>query len=86
MLYSLHSFSLLIAYEPEEVLVPAIPEAACVEPGYVTPQQVYNLLNAEEGQPALFDPYYILILDCRSAERWVLHGYHKCIYYLFSHT
>uniref|UniRef100_H3DI02 Serine/threonine/tyrosine interacting-like 1 n=2 Tax=Tetraodon nigroviridis TaxID=99883 RepID=H3DI02_TETNG len=34
------------------------------------PQQAYNLLNAEEGQPALFDPYYILILDCRSAERY----------------
>lgn len=59
--------------EPEEVLVPALPEKAFVERGYITPQEVYNLLNAEEGQPALFDPYYILILDCRSAERWVLH-------------
>lgn len=59
-------------YEPEEVLVPALPETSCVERGYITPQQVYNLLNAEEGQPALYDPYYILILDCRSAERWVL--------------
>ncbi|KAG8000217.1 putative rhodanese domain-containing dual specificity protein phosphatase, partial [Nibea albiflora] len=56
--------------EPEEVLVPALPEIACVERGYITPQQVYNLLNAEEGQPALYDPYYILILDCRSAERY----------------
>ncbi|KAI9535570.1 hypothetical protein NQZ68_003124 [Dissostichus eleginoides] len=38
--------------------------------GYITPQQVYNLLSAEEGQPALYDPYYILILDCRSTERY----------------
>lgn len=58
--------------EPEEVLVPALPETACVERGYITPQQAYNLLNAEEGHPALHDPYYILILDCRSAKRWVL--------------
>lgn len=58
--------------EPEEVLVPALPETACIERGYITSQQVYNLLNAEEGQPALYDPYYILILDCRSAERCVL--------------
>lgn len=57
--------------EPEELLVPALPEKTRVERGYVTPQQVYNLLNAEAGQPALHDPYYILILDCRSAERWV---------------
>ncbi|TKS85786.1 putative rhodanese domain-containing dual specificity protein phosphatase [Collichthys lucidus] len=56
--------------EPEEFPVPALPEIACVERGYITPQQVYNLLNAEEGQPALYDPYYILILDCRSAERY----------------
>lgn len=54
-----------------ELLVPSLPEAARVERGYVTPQQVYNLLNAEDGQPALFDPHYILILDCRSAERFV---------------
>lgn len=53
------------------MLVPALPETACVERGYISLQQAYNLLNAEEGQPALFDPYYILILDCRSAERWV---------------
>ena len=58
--------------EPEEVLVPALPETACVERGYITPQQAYNLLNAEEGHPALHDPYYILILDCRNAKRWVL--------------
>ncbi|XP_035461065.1 serine/threonine/tyrosine-interacting-like protein 1 isoform X2 [Scophthalmus maximus] len=56
--------------EPEEALVPALPETASVERGYVTPQQVYNLLNAEEGQPALHDPDYILILDCRSAGRY----------------
>ncbi|XP_054655309.1 serine/threonine/tyrosine-interacting-like protein 1 [Dunckerocampus dactyliophorus] len=56
--------------EPEEVLIPALPEVACMERGYVTPQQVYNLLNAEEGQPALYDPYYILVLDCRSADRY----------------
>lgn len=56
--------------EPEEVLVPALPETACVERGYITPQQAYNLLNAEEGHPALHDPYYILILDCRSAKRY----------------
>lgn len=62
-------FCLQVVCEPEEVLVPALPETACVERGYITPQQVYNLLNAEEGQPALYDPYYILILDCRSAER-----------------
>lgn len=70
--YSLHFFCLQAVCEPEEVLIPALPETACVERGYITPQQVYNLLNAEEGQPALYDPYYILILDCRSAERWVL--------------
>lgn len=75
-LYSLYFFFCLRAVcETEEVLVPALPETACVERGYITPQQAYNLLNAEEGQPALYDPYYILILDCRSAERWVLHGY-----------
>ncbi|KAM8738027.1 serine/threonine/tyrosine-interacting-like protein 1 [Acanthopagrus schlegelii] len=56
--------------EPEEVLVPALPETACVERGYITPQQAYNLLNAEEGHPALHDPYYILILDCRNAKRY----------------
>ncbi|KAA8583636.1 hypothetical protein FQN60_014844, partial [Etheostoma spectabile] len=56
--------------EPVEGLVPAVPVTACVEKGYITPQQVYNLLSAEEGQPALYDPYYILILDCRSAERY----------------
>ncbi|KAM3606825.1 uncharacterized protein V6R79_024034 [Siganus canaliculatus] len=57
-------------FEAEEVLVPALPENVCVERGYITPQQTYNLLSAEEGQPALFDPHYILILDCRSAERY----------------
>ncbi|KAL7382926.1 hypothetical protein ABVT39_001665 [Epinephelus coioides] len=56
--------------EPEEALVPTLPVTALVERGYITPQQVYNLLSAEEGQPALYDPYYILILDCRSAERY----------------
>lgn len=65
--------------ESEEVLVPALPKTALVERGYITPQQVYNLLNAEEGQPALYDPYYMLILDCRSAERWVLYR-HKTMY------
>ncbi|XP_018973206.2 serine/threonine/tyrosine-interacting-like protein 1 [Cyprinus carpio] len=54
----------------EELLIPALPEKANIERGYVTPQQVYNLLNAEAGQPSLHDPYYILILDCRSAERY----------------
>ena len=53
----------------EELLVPAMPERTRVERGYVTPLQVYNLLNAEAGQPALHDPNYILILDCRSADR-----------------
>lgn len=71
-------YFLLIACEPEELLVPALPETAHVERGYITSQQVYNLLNAEDGQPALFDPYYILILDCRSAERWV-HGNNSCL-------
>ncbi|XP_067091832.1 serine/threonine/tyrosine-interacting-like protein 1 [Osmerus mordax] len=56
--------------EVEEVLVPAMPERTRVERGYITPQQVYNLLNAEAGQPALHDPNYILILDCRSADRY----------------
>ncbi|KAK7901889.1 hypothetical protein WMY93_018658 [Mugilogobius chulae] len=56
--------------EPEEILVPLLPEITHVERGYITPLQVYNLLNAEEGQPALYDPYYILVLDCRSAERY----------------
>ncbi|KAJ0004661.1 hypothetical protein NQD34_010875 [Periophthalmus magnuspinnatus] len=56
--------------EPEESLVPLLPEITHVERGYITPLQVYNLLNAEEGQPMLYDPYYILILDCRSAERY----------------
>lgn len=69
--HSVSSACLPAVYEPEEVLVPAHPEIACVERGYITSQQVYNLLNAEEGQPALFDPYYMLILDCRSADRWV---------------
>ncbi|KAL3050512.1 hypothetical protein OYC64_012527 [Pagothenia borchgrevinki] len=55
---------------PEEVLVPALPVTAFVEKGYITPQQVYNLLSAEEGQPALYAPYYILTLDCRSTERY----------------
>lgn len=59
----------------EELLVPALPEKADIERGYVTPQQVYNLLNAEAGEPALHDPYYILILDCRSADRYhMLHA------------
>lgn len=53
----------------EELLVPALPEKSDIARGYVTPQQVYNLLNAEAGEPALHDPYYILILDCRSADR-----------------
>ncbi|XP_035256958.1 serine/threonine/tyrosine-interacting-like protein 1 isoform X2 [Anguilla anguilla] len=59
-------------YKPglDEVLIPLMPEKKEVERGYVTPQQVYNLLNAEAGEPALFDPNYILILDCRSAERY----------------
>ncbi|XP_056148276.1 serine/threonine/tyrosine-interacting-like protein 1 [Lampris incognitus] len=56
--------------KPEEVLIPALPEIPLVERGYITPQQVYNLLNAEAGHPALHDPYYILILDCRSAGRY----------------
>ncbi|KAK5854220.1 hypothetical protein PBY51_015310 [Eleginops maclovinus] len=59
-----------VVCRPEEVLVPALPVTAFVEKGYITPQQVYNLLSAEEGQPALYDPYYILILDCRSTERY----------------
>lgn len=71
-------YFLLAACEPEELLVPALPETAHVERGYITSQQVYNLLNAEDGQPALFDPYYILILDCRSAERWV-HSNNSCL-------
>lgn len=71
-------YFLLAACEPEELLVPALPETAPVERGYITSQQVYNLLNAEDGQPALFDPYYILILDCRSAERWV-HNNKSCL-------
>lgn len=66
---TLASFATLLA--AYELLVPSPPEAARVERGYVTPLQVYNLLNAEDGQPALFDPHYILILDCRSAERFV---------------
>ncbi|XP_055757627.1 serine/threonine/tyrosine-interacting-like protein 1 isoform X2 [Salvelinus fontinalis] len=45
-------------------------ERVSVQRGYITPQQVYNLLNAEAGHPALHDPNYILILDCRSAERY----------------
>lgn len=71
-------YFLLAACEPEELLVPALPETAHVERGYITSQQVYNLLNAEDGQPALFDPHYILILDCRSAERWV-HSNNSCL-------
>ncbi|MBN3322188.1 DUSPR phosphatase, partial [Atractosteus spatula] len=55
---------------PGEVLTPAVPERLAVERGYVTAQQVYNLLNAEAGEPALHNPNYILILDCRSAERY----------------
>lgn len=82
-LYSLLFICLLTVCEPEEVLVPALPEAAYVERGYITPQQAYNLLNAEEGQPALFDPYYILILDCRSAERWVPYGHNGPLQMLF---
>ncbi|XP_063047320.1 serine/threonine/tyrosine-interacting-like protein 1 [Engraulis encrasicolus] len=54
----------------EGLLVPATPERANIEKDHVTPQQVYNLLNAEAGHPALHDPNYILILDCRSAERY----------------
>ncbi|XP_028325156.1 serine/threonine/tyrosine-interacting-like protein 1 isoform X2 [Gouania willdenowi] len=52
------------------VLNKTLPEKAQVERGYITPQQVYNLLNAEEAHPALYDPYYILILDCRCADRY----------------
>ncbi|XP_066549279.1 serine/threonine/tyrosine-interacting-like protein 1 [Amia ocellicauda] len=61
---------------PWEVLTPAVPERPQVERGYVTAQQVYNLLNAEAGEPALHNPNYILILDCRSAERY--HGHTDC--------
>lgn len=64
----------------EELLVPALPEKADIERGYVTPQQVYNLLNAEAGEPALHDPYYMLILDCRSADRY--HMLHRRPAYL----
>ncbi|XP_064788660.1 serine/threonine/tyrosine-interacting-like protein 1 isoform X1 [Oncorhynchus masou masou] len=61
-----------VVCEPEvqEVLIPTFPERVSVQRGYITPQQVYNLLNAEAGHPALHDPNYILILDCRSAERY----------------
>uniref|UniRef100_A0A3Q3FZN6 protein-tyrosine-phosphatase n=1 Tax=Labrus bergylta TaxID=56723 RepID=A0A3Q3FZN6_9LABR len=60
------------ACEKEELqLIPSLPESACIERGYITPQQVYNLLNAEDGQPALYDPYYMLILDCCSPERYM---------------
>lgn len=75
---SIPAISCFTACEPEELLVPSLPETAHVERGYITSQQVYNLLNAEDGQPALFDPYYILILDCRSAERWV-HSSNSCL-------
>ncbi|MGH0114612.1 UNVERIFIED_CONTAM: hypothetical protein FKN15_031097 [Acipenser sinensis] len=51
------------------VLVPSVPERPVVRGGYVTAQQVYNFLNAEAGEPALHNPDYILILDCRSTER-----------------
>ncbi|TRZ00726.1 hypothetical protein DNTS_007166, partial [Danionella cerebrum] len=54
----------------EAVLLPALPVKIKVERGYVTPQQVYNFLNAEGGHPLLHDPSYMLILDCRSAERY----------------
>ncbi|TNN69658.1 putative rhodanese domain-containing dual specificity protein phosphatase [Liparis tanakae] len=63
--------------KPERLLVPARPIAPYVERGYVSSQQVFNLLSAEEGQAALHDPYYMLILDCRSTERSVLHMYRK---------
>lgn len=68
----IHSYihSYMFFFCLEGLLVPALPERANIERGYVTPQQVYNLLNAEAGQPALHDPNYILILDCRSAERY----------------
>ncbi|KAK6293684.1 hypothetical protein J4Q44_G00360100 [Coregonus suidteri] len=59
-----------VVCEVQEVFIPAFPERASVQRGYITPQQVYNLLNAEAGHPALHDPNYILILDCRSAERY----------------
>nr|XP_040034129.1 dual specificity protein phosphatase 2-like [Gasterosteus aculeatus aculeatus] len=62
--------SILPIQNKERVLVPAFPVSAYVERGYITPQQVYNLLSAEEGQPALYDSYYILVLDCRSTERY----------------
>ncbi|KAK6487385.1 serine/threonine/tyrosine-interacting-like protein 1 [Huso huso] len=52
------------------VLVPSVPERPVVRGGYVTAQQVYNFLNAEAGEPALHNPDYILILDCRSTERY----------------
>ncbi|XP_060896963.1 uncharacterized protein LOC132976036 [Labrus mixtus] len=59
------------ACEKEELqLIPSLPESACIERGYITPLQVYNLLNAEDGQPAQYDPYYMLILDCCSPERY----------------
>ncbi|XP_016892624.2 serine/threonine/tyrosine-interacting-like protein 1 isoform X2 [Cynoglossus semilaevis] len=65
-----HSSVIPKVCEPEGLLVPALPETASVERGYITPHQIYNLLNAEDGQPAIFDPYYMLILDCRKAERY----------------
>ncbi|KAJ8360143.1 hypothetical protein SKAU_G00166680 [Synaphobranchus kaupii] len=37
--------------------------------GAVLSSWVYNLLNVEAGEPALYNPNYILILDCCSAER-----------------
>ncbi|XP_068424753.1 serine/threonine/tyrosine-interacting-like protein 1 [Clinocottus analis] len=62
--------SIIPVQNNERVLVPASPVTTYVERGYVSSQQVYNLLSAEDGQPALYDPYYILILDCRSTERY----------------
>ncbi|KAM8859129.1 serine/threonine/tyrosine-interacting-like protein 1 isoform 2-T3 [Spinachia spinachia] len=56
--------------DPSSVLPIQNKVSADVERGYITPRQVYNLLSAEEAQPALYDSYYILILDCRSTERY----------------
>lgn len=61
----------------EEVLASVTAERASVESGYVTPQQVCQLLNAEDRETALADPSYILILDRRSAERWKLLSTYK---------
>ncbi|KAG2462809.1 ECD protein, partial [Polypterus senegalus] len=51
-------------------LVPCAPQRPVIRQGHITAQQVYNFLNAEAGEPALHNPDYMLILDCRSAERY----------------